>query len=393
MHVTTIRPSSPRPPRRGRLLAAAALVAGAAVLAVGLGIPPHRGTPPPSGVAGATPSPSGAGVLGAAPPSADPGASPAGPPDGTAQGLPAPAPGRYLTGGLLIADRGNGRILALDRSGRIIWRFPMPGALPPGETFHADDAFISPDGRTIVANDEGRDVIDRIDIATGRIVWQYGHYGLAGSAAGYLHTPDDAYPLPNGDVVVADIMNCRVLEIAPDRSIVRQWGRAGVCRDQAPVALNEPNGDTPLPDGGLLITEIRGSRVVRLRADGSVVFDVHVPVRYPSDAQLDANGDVVVADFSSPGQVVCVDPSGRLVWRYGPSTGPGRLDHPSLATPLADGTVSVNDDFRDRLVIIDPRSGTIVWQYGRTDVRGASVGFLSDPDGHQPLPPGAFGQS
>ena len=291
-------------------------------------------------------------------------------------------------GGFLIADRGNGRLLAIDRTGRIWWRFPTAGSLPPGQAFAADDAFIAPDGRTIVANDEAHQVIDRIDIATGKIVWQYGHYNRAGSRTGYLHTPDDAYPLANGDIVVADIENCRVMEISPARQVVRQWGRTRSCGPGAPATYGRPNGDTPLPDGGLLITEITGSRVVRLAADGHVIFDIHVPVRYPSDAQLDSAGNVIVADYASPGAVVKVSPTGKLLWRYGPTRGVGRLDHPSLATPLADGTISINDDFRHRLVILNPATNAIVWQYGTTDQPGRAANHLSVPDGHEPLPAG-----
>jgi outer membrane protein assembly factor BamB len=308
-------------------------------------------------------------------------ASAAGPAAGSAAGGTFP-------GGFLVADRGNGRILAIDRTGRIWWRFPTAGAVPSGQTFAADDAFLAPDGRTIVANDETHQVIDRIDIATGRIIWQYGHYGRTGSGAGFLHTPDDAYPLANGDVVVADIRNCRVLEINPAKQVVRQWGRTRACAIGAPTTFGNPNGDTPLPDGGILITEITGSRVVRLGADGHVVFDIHVPVRYPSDAQLDSAGNVIVADYSNPGSVVRVSPTGTLLWRYGPKTGAGRLDHPSLATPLPDGTISINDDFRHRLVIVDPATDKIVWQYGTTDRPGRTARHLNVPDGHQPLPAG-----
>lgn len=306
-------------------------------------------------------------------------------------GTPIPSTSSFFPGGVLVADRGNGRILVISEQGAILWRFPASAsALPTGQAFSADDAFIDPNGKTIVANDESHEVIDRIDIATGRIIWQYGRYGVPGSGPGELHTPDDAYPLANGDITVADIENCRILEIAPDKSIVRQWGRTSVCRDQAGVTYGRPNGDTPLADGGLLITEIIGSRVVRLAADGHVVFDIQVPVSYPSDAQLDANGDVVVADFSSHGQVVAVDPTGKLVWRYGPASGPGALNHPSLATLLPNGLVSINDDFRDRMIVIDPFSGTIVWQYGHADQVGTGPGFLNTPDGHEPLPPGIF---
>lgn len=294
--------------------------------------------------------------------------------------------GGRFPGGLLIADRGNGRLLVVSSTGSPLWRFPTAGSLPRGQGFAADDAFLAPDGKTIVANDEGHHVIDRIDIATRKIVWQYGHYGRPGRGAGYLNTPDDAYPLANGDVVVADIRNCRVIEISPDKQIVRQWGTTGRCVASAPNAYASPNGDTPLPDGGLLVTEIHGARVVRLSATGKVIFDIHVPVAYPSDAHLDAQGNVIVADYSSIGAVVAVTPRGHLLWRYAPTSGDGRLNHPSLAVPMADGTIVINDDFRARVVVLDPRTMRIVWQYGRTGVPGSGPNRLSDPDGVDPLP-------
>lgn len=290
--------------------------------------------------------------------------------------------------GLLIADRGNGRLLIVSRAKKILWRFPTMGSLPAGQRFVADDAFLSPDGKTIVANDEAHHVIDRIDIVTRKLIWQYGHYGHPGSARGYLHTPDDAYPLANGDVTVADINNCRVIEISPAKKIVHQWGRTGVCTHHPPRSYASPNGGTPLPDGGILITEIHGSHVVRLSATGKVLFDIHVPVAYPSDAQLDAQGNVLVVDYSNPGAVLKLTPKGRVLWRYASTTATGRLNHPSLAIFLADGTIALNDDLRARVIVIDPRTKKILWQYGRTGIGGRAGGYLFEPDGIDVIPLG-----
>ncbi len=329
---------------------------------------------PPSS-AGSGPTPSGTGAPASAPPSSPP---------------PVVAVGRRFPGGLLIADRGNGRLLVVTDSGRIAWSFPGPGSLPRGQRFSADDAFISPDGRTIVANDEAHQVIDRIDIATRRLIWQYGTYDRAGPGPGQLHTPDDAYPLANGNIVVADIRNCRIQEIAPNKKVVHQWGRTGVCTHHPPFTFSEPNGDTPLPDGGLLITEITGSRIVRLSATGKVIFDIHSPAHYPSDAQLASDGSVVVADYWQLGAVFRLSPTGRILWRYEPRTGSAALDHPSLAVPLPDGTIVLNDDGRARVIVIDPKTNRIVWQYGVTDRPGRTAGRLFTPDGINVVPPGTI---
>ena len=317
--------------------------------------------------------------------------SPASPaPNAPLTPLPGSAAQPRFPGGLLIADRGNGRLLIVTDAGRIVWTFPGPQSLPPGQRFAADDAFVAPDGRTIVANDEQHQVIDRIDIATRRITWQYGAYDRAGSGPGNLHTPDDAYPLANGDIIVADIRNCRIVEIDAGKRIVRTWGRPRACTDHPPRALAMPNGDTPLPDGGLLITEITGSRVIRLGRDGHVVFDVHVPVRYPSDAHLASDGSILVVDYAAPGAVVRISPTGRVLWRYKVRSGPGALNHPSLALQLPDGTIALNDDFRHRVLVIDPRTNRIVWQYGRTGRAGRRPGYLDTPDGIDVVPAGTI---
>ena len=318
--------------------------------------------------------------IGSAPSSGDPSASVAPDPSSSSAG-------RFGLG-LLIADRGNGRLLIVDDAGTTLWTFPAARSLPAGQHFSADDAFVSPDHRTIVANDETHQVIDVIDIASRRVIWQYGHYGQAGSALGYLNTPDDAYRLPNGNITVADIRNCRILEIDPAKRIVRQLGRAGRCTHRPPTTFNQPNGDTPLQDGGLLVTEIGGSRVVRLDPAGNVMFDIHAPVLYPSDAQLNAKGNVLVVDYNKPGAVLELDPRGRVVWRYGPRSGPGMLDHPSLAIPLPDGTIALNDDYHHRVVVIDPRTNRIVWQYGHTGQGGRAGGYLFGPDGIDLVPLG-----
>ncbi|HEX9044498.1 MAG TPA: PQQ-binding-like beta-propeller repeat protein, partial [Candidatus Limnocylindrales bacterium] len=325
---------------------------------------------------GGSPGPTGGQASPGAPSIAAPSAAPQG------SGAPPPTAASPFPNGVLIADRGNGRLLVLDASRRIVWTFPAADSFSRPTPFNADDAFFSPDGKTITANDEGRHVIYRIDVATRKVVWAYGHLDRAGSARGYLNTPDDAYGLVNGDIVIADINNCRILEIAPDKSIVRQWGRTGDCRTHAPATYGAPNGDTPLPDGGLLVTQIDGHRVERLAADGSLMWDIRVPIAYPSDAQLDANGNVVVAGFTDPGAVVCMNPTtGKVLWLYRPTSGAGRLNHPSLAMPLANGMVSINDDDRNRLVVLDPAKMKLVWQYGTTDRAGSGPGQLSDPDG------------
>jgi hypothetical protein len=306
-------------------------------------------------------------------------------PEGTPGLVPGPIPGL-----LLIADRGNNRLLLVDSHKRIIWRYPRPGRRPTYPFVFDDDAFFGPGFHDIISNQEFQETIQVISFPAGRVVWHYGHPGLAGSSPGYLQTPDDAYLLPGGVRSVADVANQRILFISAAGKIVRQLGTTGVGGHDPPRLLGSPNGATPLPGGGTLITEISGSWIDAVSATGRLLWSAHVPAGYPSDAQPMPGGRVLLADYASPGRILIVNHRGRVLWSYGPASGPGMLDHPSLALPLPNGLIAVNDDYRHRVVIIDPRRKAIVWQYGRTDRPGRAAGLLNTPDGMDLLPASAI---
>jgi hypothetical protein len=288
---------------------------------------------------------------------------------------------------LMIADRDNNRIIVVNPSKRIVWRFPGHGSLRPGQQFAGpDDAFISADRKDIITNEEFSDTIASLSLTRHpHIVWEYGHQDVQGNSPGFLAHPDDAYQLSNGDIQVADIINCRVLWLDHNHQIVRRIGTSGDCTHDPPRALLQPNGDTPLPDGGVLVTEI-GGWIDRFSARGKLVWSIRAPSNYPSDAQLLSDGNVLVAGFDTPGRIDILTPRGRIIWTYGPQSGPGALDRPSLAVELPNGKIAATDDWHHRVVVIDPATKRIVWQYGHNGVAGSGTGFLSKPDGLDLLP-------
>ena len=159
----------------------------------------------------------------------------------------------------------------------------------------------------------------------------------------------------------------------------------GSCAHDPPAGFASPNGDTPLPDGGLLVTEI-GGWIDRLDRRGRLVWSVRSPVAYPSDAQLLPNGRILVASFTVPGRIVELTPGGRVTWSFGAASGPDFLNKPSLAVRWPNGMIAANDDYGDRVIVIDPRTKRIVWQYGHTGVASSAPGYLSKPDGIDLLP-------
>jgi outer membrane protein assembly factor BamB len=288
-----------------------------------------------------------------------------------------------LPGPLLIADEDNNRLVEISPAGQVLWQFPRPGDLAPGQTFKLpDDAFFSPDGRQIIATQEEDFAVTLIDVATHKIVWRYGQPGVHGSGPNRLWNPDDAMVLPNGDVVIADIVNCRIIVVAKGKhAITRSYGQVGSCYHNPPLRFGSPNGAFPLQNGNWLVTEINGDWVNEIAPGGKVLWSTHPPgVAYPSDTNEIGPNRYLTVDYSYPGQVVIFDRSGHAIWRYRP-TGAAALNHPSLAVGLPNGDVLLNDDANHRVIVVDPRTNQVVWQYGVTGRPGSTLGFLSNPDG------------
>jgi hypothetical protein len=292
-----------------------------------------------------------------------------------------------LSGDVLIADDWNNRLLIVDPQGRVRWRFPRPGDLAPGQRFLLpDDAFFSPNGRDIIATEEEYSVVSVISIARHKIIYRYGKPGVPGSGPGFASNPDDAMVMPGGDMITADIKNCRILLLAPPARQVhrprRILGTTGACGHNPPHEFGSPNGAFPTTNGSYIVTEITGDWATQMSLAGRVAWSVHPPgVAYPSDTNEVYPGRYLTADYSPAGQVVEFNSRGRLLWRF------GGLNHPSLALPLPNGDVLVNDDYNDRVIVIDPVTNKIVWQYGHTGVPGTAPGYLNDPDGVDLVPP------
>ena len=299
-----------------------------------------------------------------------------------------PALVRPFSGQLLIADRGNDRLIVVDVDKHVSWAYPsatMPP--PPGGFYFPDDGFFAEHGTSIVTNQEENHTIVKIAYPSGRLLWSYGTPKVAGSRAGLLNQPDDAYLLKDGTYSVADAKNCRVLHISAQGQPISQIGTTGSCVHDPPRGIGYPNGDTPLADGNVLISEINGSWVSEYTPAGALVWTRHLPISYPSDPQQIGPDLYLVADYAKPGGIYEFTREGQIVWSYKPASGEGMLDHPSLAELLPNGLVGVNDDYRHRVLLIDPATQAIVWQYGQTDQPGSGPGQLKIPDGFDLLLP------
>jgi outer membrane protein assembly factor BamB len=291
--------------------------------------------------------------------------------------------GKPLPYPIVIADRRNNRLIEIAPDKSIVWEFPSPSLVAYRGN---EDVNFSADGSQLAVSEEDNFDIHLVDYNARALTWTWGTPDHRGKGPNLLNYPDDAHLLANGQVITADIRNCRILMIDPKTDkIITQWGTTGNCKHNPPNQLGYPNGATPLENGDILVTEINGSWISRITREGKLLWSVQAPkVRYPSDAFPTLDGQqIIVADFRKPGRVVIFDPTTRkITWEYFYQDGEKALDHCSIARELPDtGDILIVDDLNDRVIVVDRQTKDIIWQYGEKNKKGHTPGLLNYPDG------------
>jgi outer membrane protein assembly factor BamB len=323
--------------------------------------------------------------------------SSAGSSSGSAGSLEGATPGNAQTkpfaGLLLIANRGKNGLLVVNADKQVIWRYPSKKLpQPPGSFYFPDDAFWVEGGNAILMNEEENHVLLEIAYPSGKVLWTYGHPGVSGSKPGYLNQPDDVYPYPSGGFVVADASNCRILFISDNGKPTSQIGTTSspgdspACVHGLPKYVGYPNGDTPLANGNLLLSELHYGWIDEVKPDGTPIWQLQVKdLRKPSDPQPTPDGNFIAVDYQTPGHVVEFDNTGKVIWEFGANSGKNELHNPSIGAMLPNGLVALSDDYGNRIIFVDPSTNKIVWEYGTQGLSGRDA--LNLPDGFDLLLP------
>jgi hypothetical protein len=312
-------------------------------------------------------------------------------------------------GNYLIADQFNNRVIEVERKGKIVWQFGkgpadfskmsvigvndaqrvgeftlMAGTgTPPNqpEASNCKNSAGCPDNRVLL--------VDR----HGRIVWQYGEFGVVGAGPDQLNTPvqntwvpvDDEQAnneashserrIPQGHVLITDQGNARIIEVrVSDKQIV--WEYDG---------LNNPNCAELLKNGHILIcdennnqalevTHTKPSTIVHtyVMAGGVLFNGVAFASRLP-------NGHTLVTDAGNA-RIVETDENGTVFWQYFTNTDPksnprcisgtctGPL--PTRALRLRNGNTLISDQYNHRVIEVSPD-----FQIVRTFGKIASLGY------------------
>jgi outer membrane protein assembly factor BamB len=290
--------------------------------------------------------------------------------------------GRYHR--LMIADQFNNRVIEVDRHGEILWHFGRgPNDIGPTSIIGVNDA--QPVGRDLVlmagtGAPPGTEPLcpngcadNRVILVDedGRIVWQYGSFGVTGAGPDQLSSPVQATFLPNRHVLITDQGNARIIEVNRHHEIVWQYGTTGVT-GLGFNQLNNPNSAELLENGHILIADENNNRAIEVTRDHDIVatFTAGGSVSGVAFASRLENGHTLITD-SNNNRIVEVDAHDQIVWQYVTNTQPGSnaAPLPTRAVRLATGATLISDQFNDRVIAVN-HAGKILLTFGHLNQPG-----------------------
>ncbi|MBD3189362.1 MAG: hypothetical protein GF308_01895 [Candidatus Heimdallarchaeota archaeon] len=136
------------------------------------------------------------------------------------------------------------------------------------------------------------------------IVWWYGDYSNT-SLVNKQHNPDY---LSNGNIIIADSLNNRIVEInKTTKEIVWEYSNG----------LKWPRDADELPNGNILITDCFNCRVIEIEKESKeTIWKFARGMIIPYESDLLANGNILISGQYS-GLVLEVNREGHIVWKYG----------------------------------------------------------------------------
>jgi len=162
--------------------------------------------------------------------------------------------GRYL----YVANSGAAQVLVLTPEGGVVGTFPVGGV--EGDALPARPIGLAVGGNgDFLVSDAANQRVLRYD-SEGRLLWAAGSGRRAGGEEGF-NTPGGLALDQAGNVYVADILNGRVVKLAPDGTFLGQYGRlgdtAGTLARPKDVAIDAA-GNVYVSDGLLAAVQVFG---------------------------------------------------------------------------------------------------------------------------------------
>jgi len=194
---------------------------------------------------------------------------------------------------ILITDNGGNRVIKVDRlGGDEEWTY---GDGSSGRGFNQlsgpTDALALPDTALYLISDQGNSRIIMVEPTSNQILWFYGE-------AEQLNPVDLEYDATTNSILVTDRNHHRVIIVNIATSVITWQFGTGVAGDSHDM-LNNPNDADFLPNGNILICDTGNERLLEVDSSGTVVwsFEHRRLINLREADRLPDNRTIIVADY------------------------------------------------------------------------------------------------
>jgi hypothetical protein len=165
------------------------------------------------------------------------------------------------SGNVLITDQANERIIEVTRGKQIVWQYGTTGVSGMGrnQLNNPNSAELLPDGNILIADENNNRAIEVTHDNAHKIV---ATLTVGGTASGVAF----ASRLPNGNTLLTDSNNFRIVEVNSKDQIVWQYFTNDRTGNPAPL----PTRAVLLRDGEVLIADEFNDRVIEVIPTGSL---------------------------------------------------------------------------------------------------------------------------
>lgn len=224
-------------------------------------------------------------------------------------------------------------------------------AQAPDSAFSAPSSVGSgPQGNLIVADTANNRIVEMLPSGELTLVW-----GSKGTDAGQFNTPKALAVDMNGNIFVADTGNHRIQKYSPNGQLLATWGGKGIGLGQ----FQSPSGIAVDRAGNIYVSDTGNNRIQKLSQSGEPVAtwggQGSGPGQFdkPLGLAVDAKGNIYVAD-SGNNRVQKLSAKGEAISTWGEKgSGQNQLSDPADVALDEAGNIFIADKGNSRIVELD----------------------------------------
>lgn len=282
----------------------------------------------------------------------------------------------YSSYGALVTDERGNRVIIINSEGQITWEYGKFGTLQANKLKNPKFANFT-NNQNILITDSGNSKIIEVNHKKDT-VWEFGT-GESKYGDNTLNSPNSCIKLANNNYLIADTCNKRVIEVNPLGQIVWQYGDIkdtkmfgkslwGALFDKNTSLLYNPVFAERLANGNTLISDTGNKRIIEVSNDRKTVWE------YPpkkSDKKDIFEGANFIHKYNNGNILYCLDKAcemdleGNIVWFYNKIQGDVNIDwiyKVDNNSYLVSITRMVRRGINQEITMID-NTGKSIWKY------------------------------